>query len=115
MIQVVVLWVVILCSGMAGYKTLEAFAASCLQKKKMEVASSSETWVSCYITTWHHILEDGNMNLHHCENLKPHYTISSSPLFQLGIKLWSVEGLIEPKSSRSHNKKMKKGICLNGN
>jgi hypothetical protein len=35
----------------------------------MEAARSSETVVSYHNTTWHHNLEDLDLNLHCCENL----------------------------------------------
>jgi hypothetical protein len=35
---------------------------------KMEAAASSETLVTIYKTTHHHILEDCNLNIHHQQN-----------------------------------------------
>jgi hypothetical protein len=61
-IQVVVLWIVTLCSDVVGYKH---FGEPCYLHLhftlKMEMEWPSETLVS-YITTWHHNPDDHDLN-----------------------------------------------------
>jgi hypothetical protein len=39
-------------------------------------AVATETLVPLYQTTWHHIPEDSNHNIHHCENHESHILMS---------------------------------------
>jgi hypothetical protein len=45
---------------------------------KMDVARSSETLVPFYQVSWRHYLEDIDLHIHYCENLKSH----TSPIFR---------------------------------
>jgi hypothetical protein len=59
---------------------------------KIQAASSSETSVTIYLLTEHHIPQDLNIHQHWCENLKSHkrtfmFTIIQSDMLRLANQL----------------------------
>jgi hypothetical protein len=60
------------CSLGDRYNILEESAAFILRvwEVKLEAAGCSEVYVPLSQATWRHILENGNLNIHHNENLR---------------------------------------------
>jgi len=75
-IQVMVVWVVMLCSDVVGYQYVRG--PCCLHLHfilKMEMVKSSGTFVFCHIATQHNIQKTTTQC---CENFKSHNVIQAS-------------------------------------